>query len=188
MLLYMDLDGVICDFLRAAVALWDMTPEGIVASGKTLKWHIHEMVGCTQEDAYKRLESEGSDFWRNVPAYPWAETLWGMANQLGDVKVLSSPMNGPSGGACVAGKIDWLKKWTGDVNFHRYIITSYKADMAAPGRVLVDDKDSNCDAFRAAGGTAILFPQHWNRASQFAGDKAYQMVIDKLHQIASGGR
>lgn len=34
--------------------------------------------------------------------------------------------------------------------------------MRRPGRVLIDDNDTNCAKWREHGGTAILFPQPWN--------------------------
>jgi len=44
------------------------------------------------------------------------------------------------------------------------VLTRDKSLLARPRAVLVDDSDANVDAFRAAGGAGIVFPQPWNRA------------------------
>ena len=42
------------------------------------------------------------------------------------------------------------------------IFTGAKKFIAGPGRWLIDDKDANVEAFRAAGGQAITVPRPWN--------------------------
>jgi len=42
----------------------------------------------------------------------------------------------------------------------------HKEKLAAPCRLLIDDRSENVKAFRDAGGSAILVPRPWNDGSR----------------------
>jgi hypothetical protein len=64
--------------------------------------------------------------------------------------------------ACYEGKMDWLRQHMPSM-VDKVIFTEHKHLLAAPGRVLYDDRDENIDAWEAAGGIGRLVPRLWNR-------------------------
>lgn len=52
-------------------------------------------------------------------------------------------------------------------NVNEYQIGPKKELNAKSGAILIDDSDKNVENYRAAGGCAILFPQPWNKNSQY---------------------
>ena len=60
---------------------------------------------------------------------------------------------------CEGPKRRWLAKY-GIMN--RVIFIREKHLLAAPNRLLIDDSDINCGKWTEAGGTAVVWQQHWN--------------------------
>ena len=103
----------------------------------------------------------GSSFWAEIEEYQWFTSLYKMLQNKEGVKeivFLTSPSYDPSS-AC--GKLFWLKSRFGR-DFTNYVLTSRKELLASPNVVLIDDLVANVNAFRKAGGHAILFPMVWN--------------------------
>ena len=64
--------------------------------------------------------------------------------------------------ACYEGKMMWIDRVMPDMK-GKVIITEHKHLLAAPGRVLYDDRDENIDAWERYGGIGRLVPRLWNR-------------------------
>ncbi len=117
-----------------------------------------------------RLWTQGEvttpQFWRKLPAYPWATALWKAIKKgsNGCAKICSNPGRQEFAFAAACGKIDWcadrLRVHTKDV-----CLLKDKHLLAGPERVLIDDLDENIDAWNKAGGIGLLFPQPWNSAA-----------------------
>lgn len=169
-----DLDGVLADFVGGALAVHNK-PE-LAESWPRGVWDIAKLIGVSTSELWSKIdETEAkTGFWSELDPYPWLEELLGIVTQGGSVPftIATSPSSDP---ACAASKVRWMRKHLGS-QFKDYLIGSAKHLMARPGTILLDDYDRNVDAFRQAGGQAILFPQPWNTA--------WDKTEDRLGEVA----
>lgn len=188
-LILLDMDGVLCDFVRNAFRAFhedeitSFTPEELLGLWKTQfpgEWDICNVVANQKNEITGRLDCEemwrsihavGNLFWSHMPEthlYPHLRSLAKRleAEERASVIVASSPSNHASS---YAGKFEWLKSRR--INAHSHaMLGSQKHLLAAPGRILVDDNDTNCRKFREHGGRAVLVPQIWNSLHAIAAD------------------
>ncbi len=142
--LFLDMDGVLCDFVTAAHAACGCTfnpvtyPKGV--------WPVWEAMGMSESQMWNHIDSFPY-FWKQLEIYPWCGELLDLAD---DVKILTSPHYTAE---CYQGKL--VKYIPRSVEL---ILCKSKHLLAKPGRVLIDDSDENCHEWRGAGGIAILFP------------------------------
>ncbi len=156
-IIFLDMDGVLCDFSGGACRLfgWDATAR------HKYGWDFWEGFGYTEADFHAGIIKAGEPFWAGLDELPHARQIYDHCLATGAaVMFASSPTREFSG---VRGKYEWLVKLTGKPNVGRqFIPILLKELLAGPNRLLIDDKDENVEAFRSAGGSAILFPQPWN--------------------------
>lgn len=193
--IYLDMDGVLFDFVGAAVRVhglyeayerWQKTgwPEGGI--------HFWRACGIDDEDFWNQILVEGSRFWRCLPRYEWAHELVALCQEYqhagAELIIATSDYPCPSG-YCAAGKIQALRGMFGR-DFSDYFIGRHKHKLASPRAVLIDDQESNLEAFSAAGGHAVPFPQPWNRWHDTHGDNGHsgngrvEFVRKRLLEIA----
>ena len=158
-MIYLDMDGVLTDFVSGAFNLFGGTyreeeyPLGV--------WDFFEGWGLTKEEFYQRIHACGPYFWTSLKEYPWAKELVSFGSYRGlvprgEMSILTSPSRSPH---CYSGKVQWLINH--GINL-LVTITTNKEQLAQPGRLLIDDNTENCRRFREAGGDSIIFPQPWN--------------------------
>jgi 5'(3')-deoxyribonucleotidase len=156
-LVLIDMDGVLVDFARPALAKFDRLD--VYDNWPPGKYEIEDIIGIPQDEFWAVLDNEGPEFWAGLPALPWALQLcYLVRNKVGNFHIATSPSRAP---ASSMGKVYWLQKFF-DPRFRRYMLGSHKYLMAKHGVVLIDDSDEKCKKFVEAGGSAILFPQPWN--------------------------
>lgn len=160
MKVYLDMDGVLVDYIHPLLTVFNMTKEELLARWRPGVYEVSKALGMDYDKVWSTVKGLDESFWVNMPEYPWTRELWKKCNGLGETRILSAPLNC---GASASGKIKWLHAFTGDENFYGYHLTYYKEDCARWNHLLIDDKEENCDKFIAAGGRAILFPAYWNR-------------------------
>ena len=162
--LLLDMDGVLVDFVGAALRLHgrdevlDNWPDGV--------WDMSEVLGISGREFWHPINQAGAEFWASLEPYTWCDELVALADETGGWCILTSPSSDPS---CAAGKITWLQRRFGG-GFRGFLIGPPKWVCARPDQVLVDDNDTNVDHFRARGGQAILFPRPWNRNHLLSAD------------------
>lgn len=149
---FCDLDGVLANWDDGAARILGLEPDPTIG--------ITDRPGVHKGDLWKRIDRAGASFWANLPPYPWAERFVAELMRFDDFTILSSPSNDASS---AQGKVLWMQKFFKKKNFRDYILTNKKYQCAGPGAILIDDKEKHVDAFTAAGGIGILFPQPWNR-------------------------
>lgn len=154
---FLDMDGVITDFVEAA-GLAVGHPNHVPK-----QWNYFEALGMTQDQFWEHIDARGEDFWANLRPYPWFLSLYGAMQRQGRKVFIASTPSLARWSA--SGKIKWLRTHLTDT-YQDYIFLADKSVLAGPGRVLVDDNERFCRAFREAGGQAVLFPQPWNDAGQ----------------------
>lgn len=163
--IYLDMDGVLVDLVGGVFRLygaqhtahprqvktWDGISKAIAAALE---------IDLTEAELWERVAAEGESFWANLDWLPWGQDVYEQCNAVAPIVLMSTP-NAP---LCAAGKITWIRKHIPKLHQKRYALSPCKHHMAHPGALLIDDGQHNVDAFRAHGGTALLFPAPWNSA------------------------
>jgi len=154
--IFLDMDGVIVDF-----------DEGI-RQRYNVEWYPTEfklpykLLGVTFNEFWKDMED--STFWADLP---WTEDGKRIQSILEPFKptILSAAFTDGT----IAGKLEWLGREYPDTmkaGQRRVLIANgheAKASIAGPGKILIDDRNSNIDQWTAAGGIGIMYPRPWNR-------------------------
>jgi len=152
----LDMDGVCCDWVSAA--LRTLGREEFIDNWTPGIKGIEALTGKPKSIFWTELESQGSQWWRDLEEYTWFRELYDLLASEGDVVFCTSPNLDPSS---LKGKVGWIQDRF-DKFFRDYIITNQKYHVAGPNTVLVDDNDKQCANFKKHGGEYILFPQLWN--------------------------
>ena len=134
-MIYLDLDGVLTDFER----------------------HCHE-TGLVKEDGspdYARMND--MNWFATMCAYPGARAFYDELCKLEKVRFLTAPIPHTE---CFGGKAEWIRSFVPEKG--RFILKDImivasddKKLIAATGRILIDDRKKNTDAWTAAGGIGI---------------------------------
>lgn len=162
--IFLDVDGVLADFNSAAMDACEIDPDKVDFS----KWSWFESAGITYEQFWHWIELDDT-FWIDISPYHWAQTLVDLCRRFAPVIFCTQPGRQSSG---ASQKIDWLRYqgFMGDKENDYIVCGDFKHMLAGSGGTLIDDRQKNIDRWRAAGGTAITFPQPWNQRSRIAID------------------
>lgn len=176
---YLDVDGVLTDFMGAALRLHGRTTADVYAGDPShWRWGVWGMLGLTAEAFWEPITSAGAAFWRDLAWTPEGRDLVDVVEQVfgqPNVYLLTSPSDDPYS---LAGKTQWVKQHLPQYA-RQTIVTPAKHAVAAEGRLLIDDSDDNCAKWAKAGGRAILFPRPWNVNLRYA-DRALDETIINL--------
>jgi len=173
----LDMDGVLTDFAGAVCALFGQEPPGPAHRGKDLA----AATGIRAGQMWPRIDDLGAKFWRELEPTPFANELVSLCRKAGEVVIATSPSNDP---AATAGKIAWLQQRFGK-RFRDFVVSPRKELLAAPGRLLVDDTPKHVDAFRVAGGQAVLLPT-WHNGELAEGGDPLDPVRTALAALGAG--
>jgi len=133
--IFLDMDGVISDFdshyKNSGFVKTDGTPD------------------------YKRMNDVC--YYADMPVYKGAREFYDALQNIAPVRILTAPITHSE---CFAGKAEWLMKFlperkNGVLKDIIIMASQDKHLVAAAGRILIDDRKSNVDAWRKAGGIAI---------------------------------
>ena len=160
--LYIDMDGVVADFKARAAQLLGVTVPDINARLPDEQWskirddeHFYRLLPET--NLANRLMTTAQVFcwqldWKlcMLTAIPHENDMWSVFQD----------------------KMDWMRQRWPQIPVHFGPYSEDKQHHYRPGDVLIDDRTSNCEQWRARGGTAI----------QVLGDtdELGQSVIDQL--------
>ena len=153
---FLDLDGVIVDFVKGACDYHGVADPYLDPKNHG-KYDIHNMF-----DIRNFYEPFNHDFWAVLHWTPDAKQILGRIVRYVDesqITILTKPMN--SRGA-VEGKATWLRHNMPRIKF---LIGNDKASIAGPDKLLIDDYDKNIDDWN---GPKILVPRPWNRLHKVA--------------------
>ena len=153
--IYCDMDGVLCDFDQGYKKLTGESTDEANAKGKSYFWKLfRESVGENEKD-----------FWANLPWQPGGEELWNYIKS-SSPNILSAPavdfnlpqdqQLNPEFNQAIQGKKEWISKHLNGVNKEIFVPAPQKSTFATSKHILIDDMQKNIDAWRAAGGIAIL--------------------------------
>jgi 5'(3')-deoxyribonucleotidase len=157
--IFLDMDGVLSDFVGQCEKVFETKiyemfdkPEGVPG------YSVPELLGITMEEFWEKIDDH-DEFWPDMPMYPWAQELYAYCLELGETFILSTPSENPGS---LMDKRLWLTNNFGITHPEKYIFTGAKYLLAKPDCLLIDDYDSHCEKFNAAGGMVVLFPRPWN--------------------------
>lgn len=149
-MIFLDLDDVLADFSGAACRI----------HGRPLPttWGLYTEWGMSREDFWAPINDLGDTFYReHVNPLPWLTDLVDACREADDeLAILTAPGDNWPG---LNGKKEWIDFYVGDVEV---ILCHHKHLLAAPSRLLIDDKYENCLHFAMFGGSSILFPRPTN--------------------------
>lgn len=172
---YLDLDGVLVDFVAGALAI-----HGADIEPGQVRWDFWTQLGMDESAFWAPM---GFDFWAGLG---WTaegkELLHGVEAIFGEKVLLMT--SGLLPGA-VEGKATWIRRELPEYT-RRFFVGAAKHLTAGPGKVLLDDHDGNTDRFAAHGGRAVLVPRSWNRrrAEAHGGRFNVPLILEelRLHQ------
>lgn len=180
--LFIDLDGVLCDFMSAAFRVFDR--EYVPAEWPEGETDLATVLDVPEKLLWAAIDLDGPRFWAELADLPWTLDLCDLCDEVapGNWFVATLPQDSDD---CYAGKALWLLG--ADISPSRNAFLGARKDLlAGPGRFLIDDNEQNCHDWEAAGGTAILFPQPWNslRPVALAGN-SFDYVRLSLQHLAN---
>lgn len=199
--IYVDLDGVLGDFVSAAflahkkdpiVMYKAWTPGDYEALPKLCEVDEKGFWDGINDYRPEWMRNGGSSsggtpgawIWENeVKAYPWADLLWNMCEERAETWVMTSPAR--SAGSAY-GKVKWLQAWKGEA-FRKYVIAPNKAHLSRKGALLIDDDPKNVAKWAERGGETIQFPRLWNPRFERA-DRPMETVIPELLKYEFAGK
>ena len=157
------MDGVLANFVGGIIKSHNLG----ITHDECDCWDFHRKHGLTDEQFWS--PTNDGKWWTELEEYPWSKRLVLELRRLGEVIFCTSPSLDAT---CPSQKVAWLRS-TGLMheNKNDYQIGGRKELNAGSGAILIDDSDSNVEKYRYCGGEAILFPQPWNKARRFTGDK-----------------
>lgn len=165
MKLFVDMDGVLTDFVTAAMRLFGFIYVEEIYPIREAE--VSRVIGVSDAELWAAIDRD-ANFWHTLNKFDWADDLIALVEEYDpQFTIASSPGADP---ASPYGKAFWLRHHY-KLTPKRYMLGSQKHLLAAPGRVLIDDSDAKCQAFTDAGGVAIVFPQPWNSAHEETVDR-----------------
>lgn len=134
--LYVDMDGVITDFIKKYKETTGIDPSEHTSSKKSF---------------WDPIDKAGYDYWAEMEWMPDGKQLWSYIKKY-IPEMLSSPSRQNSSRV---GKTDWVKR---ELPGTRLILRSskHKKEFAEPNSILIDDRVSNIDDWNESGGIGIL--------------------------------
>lgn len=171
MRIFIDMDGVLCDFYGG---VWDLYVSGAFGApaeahaGHTAwpyrcrrgDWDFYEQepMNLTSGAVAKLMTAH---FYANLNWLPDGRDIVKQAEALAGadhVYLLTAPWDTPG---CEDGKKDWIERHLPNYK-RRCLIGTPKEAAAAPGHYLLDDAWKNCDKFNTHGGRGVIVPRPWN--------------------------
>ena len=167
MKVFLDLDGVIVDFMGGLLERFPC-PHLQFKKGSydTIK-QIAAYHGIQERDIWFHLDP---NFWIDLKFTNEAKELITFLEEefgISNICLCSSPAN--ERGA--HGKMLWIKENLPEYwRLRHYMFTSVKYFCASEDSLLIDDSDEQIYDFELYDGKAILVPRFWNKGHAFEGD------------------
>lgn len=181
--IYLDLDGVLVDFMGGVARLTGVDNAHFYSSRNTHFWGLTEILEeqtgelWPKDKFWRLIDDAGHDFWGALEKYPWADALYDLCRASAPTVIMTSPGMHPSS---ASGKMAWIRDNLPDAR--RFAITPCKHHMSHPGALLIDDSPPNYDLFTEHGGVCYLFPQPWTDPNWYDRDclSELRMLIEQL--------
>ena len=178
MIVFLDMDGVLVDFVGGINKIFGMPKEFPPPKADGLpQWNWFENYGLTAKQVNAVCDI---NFWANLEwMHDGKQILNAVKSRFRDIYLFTTPMPNPGSGT---GKILWVDKHLPRYSKRTIITQAPKSLLAGPDRLLIDDKDENVAEFVAAGGMGILTPRPWNGLHRWAGE-TWRVVKNSLETL-----
>lgn len=177
MRIFLDLDGVLVDFIRGAAELFKKDYDQLISRWPPGMYDMEVVLGISKTKFFSTIENVGEDFWATLPPFPYAKSFYEHCEGIAPVCILTRPTYAPS---CLSGKVRWMRRHFGNID---YIIGKRKELCARDTHVLIDDHTVNVSKFQEHGGRAILWPAI-NNPRHAESDRAVEIVKEELDRVA----
>ena len=146
---FVDMDGVLTDFERRFEQFAGVTPDEYIDQ-KTIQFGKDK----ANEQFWDLVDKQiGVRFWAGMPWMPKGEDLYKYIKKYKPT-ILTSPSRDESSRI---GKGVWIKRNMSGTPYKFGYKASGKAKYAGLNKILIDDREDNIAAWKAAGGIGILF-------------------------------
>ena len=146
---FVDMDGVLTDFERRFEQFAGVTPDEYM-SQKEIQYGKDK----ANEQFWDLIDKQiGVRFWAGMPWMPEGEELYRYIKKYKPT-ILTSPSREESSRI---GKGVWVKRNMSGTPVKFGYKADGKAKFAGPNKILIDDREDNISAWKAAGGIGILF-------------------------------
>lgn len=175
--IYLDLDGVMAAQVAASLKRLNLPADFVWPAGV---WDYTAATGVPAKEVWARMNDHA--FWADeIQPLPHARELFETAVALvglRNVRIATKPTLSPFS---ASGKVAWVQQHFPELS-RQFSIIIDKDELARPGHVLVDDSPANVDAWRAAGGDAVLWPNRQNYRYAVAPETA----LEELRRLFDG--
>lgn len=181
---FIDIDGVLADFVMAACETHrrpNPYTDPATAEAARGNFYFYRLWGMTDDEFWGPIIFLGAAFWSSLQPYPTGRQVVFAAELAfgpGNVYLLTTPSQDPD---CDAGKRRWVATHFPDYRYRTWI-GGDKHIFARKDFLLVDDFDDNVDRWQANGGVSIRYPRAWNRAWQ-AAESDHRPAIGVAHGV-----
>lgn len=168
---FLDMDGVIADFVGAACKLHNLANPYPQHNGI---WDFVEAMNLHPKTFWGPM---GREFWANIEPTVEKDMIISMLeHKFGaqNICLLTSPC---ATDGCIDGKMDWIRKHMPDYK-RRVLFGAAKEFVAHHNAVLVDDAEHNVGPFNELGGKGILLARPWNKRHPLASQVLIQLEQD----------
>jgi len=150
MTIFLDMDGVMVDFVSGAIEAADLP----LTHDDVTEWDFFKPY-MTSEEFWERIH-DTYEFWEGLQPYPWAQRLYDVCRGFDEVVFLSDSSHDVE---APSGKVKWLRRH-GFLNddASNYMLGRRKDLVRSYDDVLIDDNGPNCLKWNKF----ICFPRPWN--------------------------
>ncbi len=151
LIIFVDLDGVMCNFTQAACKACGLDYEELKEDLKK-EDKIENHIG--EDEMWKKIGEKGEEYWTGLELFPWAKKLYKKLQEKSPyVCFLTSPNDNE---VSLSGKAKWIKKhFDGTTDF---FIGKPKWLCASGNKILIDDSKKKTDKFDEFGGNIFRWP------------------------------
>lgn len=174
MIIYLDLDGVIIDFIKG-VCNWFKIPH---EAEKFTHWNsMPEILNISNNEFWENIKNPC--FWEGLGFYSEAENFIEKLREKYKVILISSPAHG-----CAGYRQNWIEKNLPEFfKKGHYILTPAKWTCAHKNTILIDDSEKNCFSFINSGGYAFLYPQPWNGRNDLSEKQKNNFILKIISEF-----
>lgn len=153
-MIYLDLDGVLCDLESTVIRLAGHDPDTVAER----PFGLGNILPGANKDFWRLLKEAGlAEQFASLPWLPWGRDVLA-ACRSADPNVVIATSTGPDETGLVGkGKRLWLQR---EVPGIPYVFISRKGELAGDDAVLIDDQMRNVAEFRETSRPAIPFPRY----------------------------
>jgi 5'(3')-deoxyribonucleotidase len=177
----LDQDGVLADFIGALCKVHGRA-NPYTNPASLGHFDTEKLWGISETEFWAPIASNSLEFWEGIDKTPEADEIVKLAVLefgIDNVCILTAPSKDPGS---IPGKRAWMARhYPGFEKKMIFATASAKKFCSAPGKYLIDDKDSNVDEFDEAGGVGILVPRPWN-AEHFLEPRLVEVVKEQIRE------